>query len=84
MSFHDDQMPDDVTDAEAYDYDRYAPMSNLGFEAASCCGTAVWTMEELDREPSGTDHDHDCDNYDGAPLYRDGMGPGDPVRCDND
>lgn len=21
---------------------------------------------------------------DGAPLYRDGMGPGDPVRCAND
>lgn len=26
---------------------------------------------------------HD-EGYDGAPLYRDGMGPDDPVRCDND
>lgn len=24
------------------------------------------------------------DSHDGAPRYRDGMGPSDPVRCDND
>lgn len=29
-------------------------------------------------------HSDDCENYDGAPMYRPGMGPGDPVRCAND
>jgi hypothetical protein len=32
----------------------------------------------------GFDHAETCDHYDGAPLYRPGMGPGDPVRCNND
>lgn len=51
----------------------------------------VW--DETDLNARGRAWCEGCDNHaldwcpvfeDGAPLYRDGMGPGDPVRCDND
>lgn len=40
------------------------------------------TTECCEGGPYG--HADECENYDGAPYYRPGMGPGDPVRCDND
>jgi hypothetical protein len=47
----------------------------------ACCPPAL-EYDEYTMRPDM--HDEDCDRYDGAPLYRPGMGPGDPVRCAND
>lgn len=54
----------------------------LLLESVVCCDNATEWVDPADM--FGRDHSDDCDNYDGAPLYRDGMGPNDPVRCDND
>lgn len=73
-----EQQLDDEYMADFYDDDEYGPEPH------------EYDTDDLD------DRDvpwcYGCDGYavcgeyepDGAPLYRDGMGPDDPVRCDND
>lgn len=49
-----------------------------------CCDEASEWDDAFDGIMYGFHHNGECENYDGAPLYRPGMGPEDPVRCEND
>lgn len=58
----------------------YTPEAQAFDMAHAMCDHEAGVCDAYDDD----EPDEDDDDYDGAPYYRDGMGPGDPVRCDND